>query len=186
MHVNTCRHKTPVQSSDFRKCTKDLWSIRLACYMIGDWLLALLVVRLCPDFASAVCIEWLMWMLQLPVFLHKSGTNILSHFVSLIKPWGCTVSIYYRISNMQTSQFTFFLKLIPIHAIGSNLNLLVGKFSEDTRTKGKGAKTGACRDRRSFYLPQYDWLKVSHMASVVWPPNESLYSICAVIWFVTA
>ncbi len=51
--------------------------------------------------------------------------------------------------------------------IGSILNPLAGKISEDTRKKGKGAKTGASVDWRSFYLSQYDWLKGSHMTKVV-------------------
>ncbi len=51
--------------------------------------------------------------------------------------------------------------------IGSILNPLAGKFSEDTRKKGKGAKTGASHDSRRFYLSQYDWLKGSHMTKVV-------------------
>ncbi len=57
-------------------------------------------------------------------------------------------------------------------SIGSILNPLAGKFSEDTRKKGKGAITGASHDWRSFYLSQYDWLKGSHMTKVVWLPNE--------------
>ncbi len=60
--------------------------------------------------------------------------------------------------------------------IGSILNPLAGKFSEDTRKRGKGAKTRASHDRRSFYLSQYDWLKGSHMTKVVWLPNETDYS----------
>ncbi len=61
--------------------------------------------------------------------------------------------------------------------IGSILNPLAGKFSEDTRKKGKGAKTGetihekhvlyGSYDWQSFYLSQYDWLKGSHMTKVV-------------------
>ncbi len=62
-------------------------------------------------------------------------------------------------------------------SIGSILNPLVGKFSEDTRRNGKGAKTGVPHDWRSFYLSQYDWLKGSHMAKVVWLPNET-HSSC--------
>ena len=62
--------------------------------------------------------------------------------------------------------------------IGTILSPLAGKFSEDTRTKGKGAKTGASHDWRSFYLSQYDWLKGSHMTKVVWLPNETDYSYC--------
>ncbi len=44
---------------------------------------------------------------------------------------------------------------------------LAGKFSEDTRKKGKGAKTGASDNWRSYYLSQYDWLKGSHMTKVL-------------------
>ncbi len=55
---------------------------------------------------------------------------------------------------------------------------LAGKFSEDTQKKGKGAKTGASHDWRSFYLSQYDWLKGSHITKVVWLPNETDYSYC--------
>ncbi len=62
--------------------------------------------------------------------------------------------------------------------IGSILTPLVGKFSEDTRKKGKGGKTGASHDWGSFYLSQYDWLKGSHMTEVVWLPNEIDYSYC--------
>ncbi len=62
--------------------------------------------------------------------------------------------------------------------IGSILNPLAGKFSEDTRKKGKGAKTGASHDWRSFCLSQYDWLKGSHMTKVLWLPNETDYSYC--------
>ncbi len=51
--------------------------------------------------------------------------------------------------------------------IGSISNPLAGKFSEDTRKKAKGVKTGASHDWRSFYLSQYDWLKGSHMTKVV-------------------
>ncbi len=40
--------------------------------------------------------------------------------------------------------------------IGSILNPLARKFSEDTRKKGKGAKTGASHNWQSFYLSQYD------------------------------
>ena len=60
--------------------------------------------------------------------------------------------------------------------IGSILNPLAGKCSEDTRKKGKGAKTGASHDWRNFYLAQYDWLKGSHMTKVVWLLNETDYS----------
>ncbi len=55
---------------------------------------------------------------------------------------------------------------------------LGGKFSEDNRKKGRGAKTGASHDWRSFYLSQYDWLKGSHMTKVVWLPSETDYSYC--------
>ncbi len=60
--------------------------------------------------------------------------------------------------------------------IGSILIPLAGKLSEDTRKEGKGAKTGASHDWRSFYLSQYDWLKGGHMTKVVWLPNETDYS----------
>ncbi len=43
-----------------------------------------------------------------------------------------------------------------INDIGSILNPLAGKRSKDTRKTGKGAKTRASRDWRSFYLSQYD------------------------------
>ncbi len=62
--------------------------------------------------------------------------------------------------------------------IGGILSFLAGKCFEDTRKKGIGAKTGASHDWRSFYLSQYDWLKGSHMAKVVWLPNETDYSYC--------
>ncbi len=52
--------------------------------------------------------------------------------------------------SMTSSILTNFL------SIGSILNPLAGKLSEDTRKKGKGAKTGAPHDWRSFYLSQYD------------------------------
>ncbi len=55
--------------------------------------------------------------------------------------------------------------------MGSILNPLAGKFSEDTRKKGKGAKTGAPYNWWSFYMSQYDWLKGSHMTKVVWLLN---------------
>ncbi len=64
------------------------------------------------------------------------------------------------------------------HGIGSVLNPLAGTFTEDTRKKGKGEKTGASHDWRGFYLSQYDWLKCSHMTKVVWLPNEIDYSYC--------
>ncbi len=64
------------------------------------------------------------------------------------------------------------------NSIGSILISLAGKCSEDTRKKGKGAKTGASHDWRSFYLSQYDWLKGSHTTKVVWLPNETDYSYC--------
>ena len=84
--------------------------------------------------------------------------------------------------------------------IGSILNPLAGKFSEDTRTKGKGANLTTLGTPRQFSgktsmlciaktteefrmisrlaellsvcLSQYDWLKGSHMTKVVWLPNE--------------
>ncbi len=62
--------------------------------------------------------------------------------------------------------------------IGSILNPLAGKFSENTQKKGKGAKTRAPHDWPSFYMSQYDWLKGSHMTKVVWLPKETDYSYC--------
>ncbi len=62
--------------------------------------------------------------------------------------------------------------------MGGILNPLAGKFSEDTRKKGKGTKTGASHNWRSFYLSQYDWLNGSHMTKVVWLPNETYNSYC--------
>ncbi len=65
--------------------------------------------------------------------------------------------------------------------IGSILNPLAGKFSEDTRKKGKhgkGAKTGAPHDWWSFCMSKYDWLKGSHMTTALWLPNETDYSYC--------
>ncbi len=46
------------------------------------------------------------------------------------------------------------MREIPVtaHEIGSILNTLAGKVSEDTRKKGKGTKTAAAHDWRSFYL----------------------------------
>ena len=70
--------------------------------------------------------------------------------------------------SITTSTTTTFLVL----PIGSILNPLAVKFSDDTRRKGKGAKTGASYDWKGFYLLQYDWLKGSHMTKVVWLPNE--------------
>ncbi len=64
------------------------------------------------------------------------------------------------------------------NSIGSILPPLAGTFSEDTRKKSKGVKTGASHDWRSFYLSQYDWLKGGHMTKVVWLPNETDYSYC--------
>ncbi len=66
----------------------------------------------------------------------------------------------------------------PAIIIGSILNPLAGKLSEDTRKNGKGPKTVASHDWRSFYLSQYEWLKGSHMTKVVWLPNETDY-LCA-------
>ncbi len=63
--------------------------------------------------------------------------------------------------------------------IGSILNPLAGKISEDTRKKAKVAKTGASHDWWSFYLSQYDWLKGSQsydQGSLVL--NETEYSYC--------
>ena len=65
-----------------------------------------------------------------------------------------------------------------LSTIGSILNPLAANFSEDTRKKGKGAKTGAPHDWRSFYMSQYDWLNGSHMTKVIWLPNETDYSYC--------
>ncbi len=62
--------------------------------------------------------------------------------------------------------------------IGSILNPLAAKFSDDTRKKGKCAKTGTSNDWRNFYMSQYGWLKGSHMTKVVWLPNETDYSYC--------
>ena len=70
------------------------------------------------------------------------------------------------------------VRFIYLLIIGSILNPLAGKFSEDTRKKGKGAKAGAPHDWRRFYMSQYDWLKGSHMTKVVWLPNETDYSYC--------
>ncbi len=64
------------------------------------------------------------------------------------------------------------------HPIGSILNPLAGNFSEDTRKKGKGTKTGAAHDWWNFYMSQCDWLKGSHMTNLVWLPNETDYSLC--------
>ncbi len=82
--------------------------------------------------------------------------------------------------------FFFFFKMLSFRstghefesAIGSSLNPLAGKISEDTRKKGKGAKTVASHEWRSFYLSKYDWLKGSHVTKVVWLPNETGYSYC--------
>ncbi len=62
--------------------------------------------------------------------------------------------------------------------IGSILNPVARKVSEHTLKKGKGAKTGASHDWRSFYLSLYDWLNGNHMTKVVWLPNETDYSYC--------
>ena len=67
---------------------------------------------------------------------------------------------------------------VKVTAIGSILNPLAGKFSEDTRKNVKGAETGASHDWRRFYLSQYDWLKSSHMTKAVWFPNETDYLYC--------
>ncbi len=67
---------------------------------------------------------------------------------------------------------------VPVPAsiiIGSILSPLVRKFFEDTRKKGKGAKTGASHDWRSFYLSQYDWLKGNPNKGL---PNVTNYSYC--------
>ena len=63
--------------------------------------------------------------------------------------------------------------------IGSILNPLAGICSEDTRKKGKGAKTGASHDWWSFYLSLYDWLNGNHNdQGIVCLPNETDYSYC--------
>ncbi len=69
-------------------------------------------------------------------------------------------------------------RIVYFIGIGSILNPLARKYSEDTRKKGKGVKTGASHIWRSFYLSQYDWIKGSHMTKVVWLPNETDYSYC--------
>ena len=66
--------------------------------------------------------------------------------------------------------------MLLFRLIGSILNPLAGKLSEDTRNEGKGAKTGISHDWRTFYLSQCDWLKGGHMTKVVWLPNETDYS----------
>ena len=62
--------------------------------------------------------------------------------------------------------------------IGSILNPLAEKFSEDIRKKDNGVKTGAPHAWRSFYTLEYDWLKGSHMTKVDWLPNETDYLYC--------
>ena len=76
------------------------------------------------------------------------------------------------------SLFRLYVIYVMCVRIGSVLNPLAGKFFEDTRKKGKGAKTRASHDLRSFYLSQYYWLKGSHMSKVVWLPNENDYLYC--------
>ncbi len=73
------------------------------------------------------------------------------------------------------------LRIITVFQASFNRNPLAGKFSDDTRKKGTGAKSGASHDWRSFYLSQYDWLKGSHMTKVVWLPNETGYSYCKLV-----
>ncbi len=73
------------------------------------------------------------------------------------------------LNNLGYNMVTEHLILI----IGSILNPLAGKFSEDTRKKCKGVKRGASHEWRSFYLSQYDGLKGSHMTKVVLLPNET-------------
>ncbi len=77
---------------------------------------------------------------------------------------------YYYIARYRlTLGGKFLLRFLAVHVIGSILNLfkLAGKISQDTRKNGKGAKTGASDDWRSFYLSPYDWQKGSHMTKVV-------------------
>ncbi len=57
--------------------------------------------------------------------------------------------------NMRTVTTVTFSQDCVAGIIGSILNPLAGKLSEDTRKEGKGAKTGASDDWRSFYLSQY-------------------------------
>ncbi len=70
---------------------------------------------------------------------------------------------------------------MTVYRIGNRLNHLAGKFSADTRKKGKGTKTGTPHDSRSFYMSQYELLKGSHMTKVVWLPNETDYSYCEIV-----
>ncbi len=72
---------------------------------------------------------------------------------------------------------------VSLNTIGSILNPLAGKVSEDTRKKRKGAKTRASHDGWAFIchnIAQYDWLKGSHVTKIVWLPNETdyMYSYC--------
>ena len=88
---------------------------------------------------------------------------------------------HFSVMNVHCLQMTCFSKVYvqTCHRLNREyFKPLGGKIFEDTRKKGKGAKTGASNDWRSFYLSQYDWLKGSHMTKVVWPPNETDYSYC--------
>ncbi len=85
---------------------------------------------------------------------------------SIFPPW-CKKTLRHR-KGVSTP------KIHLLYASGS----WEGQFSGDTRKNGKGPKTGASHDWRSFYLSQYDWLKGSHMSRVVWLPNETDYSCC--------
>ena len=120
--------------------------------------------------------------------------NILNWFSTFITKihvgtdfWDTLTAVQSQVSDMLWYRWLYYLSIIFVlniiemfgdGAIGSILNPSAGKFSEDTRKKGKGAKTGASHDWRSFYLSQCDWLKGSHMAKVVWLPNETDYSYC--------
>ncbi len=62
--------------------------------------------------------------------------------------------------------------------IGSILNPLAGKFSEDTQKKGKVTKTGASHDWWSLLFVAIWLAKGSQMTKVVWLSNETDYSYC--------
>ncbi len=83
-----------------------------------------------------------------------------------------------RVSLCSPVSFIHSARIHQLMTTGSILNHLAGKFSEDTRKKGKGTKTGASHDWQSFYLSQYDWLKGGPITKVVWLPNETDYSYC--------
>ncbi len=105
-------------------------------------------------------------------------TNVWAIINILVDGKGVYIYIYVWVCCnvwLHTYRTAWFEQKLPI---GSILNPLAGKFSEDTRKKGKGAKAGASHDWRSFYLSQYDWLKGSHMTRIVWLPNETDYSYC--------